>query len=321
MALLRVLKPGLSTTIQDQGRRGCLELGIPTGGAADMYSHLLANAVLGNEPSAATLEMMLLGATFEALRQAEIAVAGADMGLQINGEDASMGRGLRVQEGDVISFGKARVGCFGYLAVKGGLDGTVALGSRSTYVPGRLGGHFGRALKKSDVLNQLEVGDRSSSRDAPRDVVAWPWQHEVVRFVRGPQPEYFSPSGYRTFTTESYTVSPRSNRMAYRLVGPTPEVVPIPRTSDTGSGPTDIIEDGNAVGAIQIAGGTEPICMGRDCPSTGAYAKIGCVITPDVSRMFQMQPGDTFRFQEVSLTEAFDISREVSSLMRRFGKS
>jgi antagonist of KipI len=318
--LLKVLKPGLSTTVQDQGRRGCLEFGIPAGGAADMYSYRLVNAVLGNEASAAALELMLLGGTFEVLKPAEIAVAGADMRLQINGEDAGMGRRLHVKKGDVISLGKARAGCFGYLAVAGGFDGTVALGSRSTYVPGRLGGHFGRAVQKDDVLSQLEEANGATSSDAPVDVVAWPWQHEVVRFVRGPQAEYFSESGYRTFTTESYTISPRSNRMAYRLTGQSPELESIPRTSDTGSGPTDIIEDGNAVGAIQIAGGTEPICMGRDCPSTGAYAKIGCVITPDVSRMFQMQPGDTFRFQEVSLSEAFDVSRAMSAVVRGFGE-
>jgi biotin-dependent carboxylase-like uncharacterized protein len=317
--VLRVLKPGLSTTIQDLGRRGCLELGIPAGGAADAYSHLLANAVVGNEPTAATLEMMLLGASFAMLRETVIAVSGADMLFEVNEEEAVMGRAITVREGDRVSFGKARAGCFGYLAVAGGIDGTVAIGSRSTYVPGRLGGHFGRALKKGDVLKQLEDGGRADAGEAPRDLVTWPWQHNVIRFVRGPQADYFSEPGYSTFTTEPYVVSPRSNRMAYRLAGPVPELVPILRTADTGSGPTDIIEDGNAVGAIQLAGGTEPICMGRDCPTTGAYAKIGCVITPDVSRMFQMQPGDSFRFQEVSVPEAYDISRELSAVVQGFG--
>jgi len=317
--VLRVLKPGLSTTIQDLGRRGCLELGIPTGGAADAYSHLLANAVLGNEPSAATLEMMLLGATFEVLRPTTIAVAGADMLFHTNGQEVAMGHAAPVREGDIITFGKAHMGCFGYLAVVGGFEGTIAIGSRSTYVPGRLGGHFGRTLKQGDVLRAFDGGDRGSRGDAPRHLVAWPWQHDVIRFVRGPQAEYFTEAGYATFTTQPYVVSPRSNRMAYRLEGPVPDIVPIPRTSDTGSGPTDIIEDGNAVGAIQLAGGTEPICMGRDCPSTGAYAKIGCVITPDVARMFQMQPGDTFGFQEVGVSEAVEISREMSAVIQGFG--
>ena len=109
--------------------------------------------------------------------------------------------------------------------------------------------------------------------------------------------------------------------MAYRLTGPALEVVSTPRTMDTGSGPTDIIEDGNAVGAIQIAGGVEPICMGRDCPTSGAYAKIGCMITPDVSRMSQMQPGDTFQFEEVSVDEAYDISAQVTAAIEAFGQT
>jgi antagonist of KipI len=263
--------------------------------------------------------MMLLGATFVMLREATIAVAGADMLFHVNGAQAAIGRTVAVRVGDMISFGKARAGCFAYFAVAGGFDGTVALGSRSTYVPGRLGGHFGRALKKGDVLKQLDDGPRTKPVEAPRDLVTWPWRHEMIRFVRGPQAEFFSEAGYSTFTTEQYAVSPRSNRMAYRLVGSVPEVVPIPRTADTGSGPTDIIEDGNAVGAIQIAGGTEPICMGQDCPSTGAYAKIGCVITPDLPRMFQMQPGDLLRFEEVSVAEAYDASRQMSAVLQTFG--
>ena len=320
MAAFKVLSPGLSTTIQDLGRERCLDLGIPVGGAADVFSHRIANAVLANEPSAATLEMMLIGPRLEALEEADIAVAGADMHFQINGAEAAMGHALQLKTGDVISFGKARRGCFGYLAVRGGFAGAQVLGSRSTYVAGRLGGHFGRALHGRDRLASLAVSS-VDSWTADDELLSWPLQHERLRFVRGPQPEYFTEAAYRTFVSEPYTVSPRSNRMAYRLTGPALEVVSTPRTMDTGSGPTDIIEDGNAVGAIQIAGGIEPICMGRDCPTSGAYAKIGCIITPDVSRMSQMQPGDTFQFEEVSVDEAYDISAQVTAAIEAFGQT
>ena len=107
--------------------------------------------------------------------------------------------------------------------------------------------------------------------------------------------------------------------MAYRFVGPAPELAALPRTPDTGSGPTDIIEDGNAPGSIQVAGGTEPICMGRDCPSTGAYAKIGCVITPDVSRMAQLQPGDQVSFKEISVEEAHAEAGRFRAALAAFG--
>ena len=318
MAHLRVLKPGLSTTIQDLGRQGSLQMGIPTGGAADQYSHRLANAIAGNDASAATLEMMLLGASFEVIEECEVAVAGADMVFQVNGVARDSGRAIDVATGDVLTFSKARRGCFGYLAVRGGFDGAVALGSRSTYVAGRLGGHFGRALTKDDALDALDGGE-GPGWAAGEELLGWPLRHEPLRFVRGPQPEYFTDAAYRAFTHDPHTVSPRSNRVAHRLTGPALELEPIPRTGDTGSGPTDIVEDGNAVGAIQIAGGVEPICMGRDCPTTGAYAKIGCIITPDVSRLAQMQPGDSFRFEEVSVDEAYEISREVSRVMEAFG--
>lgn len=317
--VLRVLNPGLSTTIQDLGRRSCLEFGIPLGGAADMYSHRLANAVVGNGPSAATLEMMLLGGRFEVMAPLVVAVAGAEMGFQLNGEEAPAGCPIEVAEGDVLSFAKARRGCFGYLAAAGGFRGAVAFGSRSTYVAGRLGGHFGRALHRGDVVHA--AGDHAGAGfNAGQNLLEWPLRQARLRFVRGPQPEYFTEAAYAAFTREPFTVSPRSNRVAYRLTGPAPEIVPLPRTADTGSGPTDIIEDGNAVGAIQVAGGVEPICMGRDCPSSGAYAKIGCIITPDVSRMAQMQPGDSFIFEEVSVEVACVAAREAETTVRAFAQ-
>lgn len=321
MDLVKVLSPGLSTTIQDLGRKSCLELGIPTGGAVDQYSHRLANAILGNDPSAATLEMMLLGAKFEVLHPTVLAVAGADMSFQLNGQPAPMGTAVHVDAHDVLTFGKAKRGCFGYMATSGGFEGSVVLGSRSTYVAGRLGGHFGRALQRGDRLGGIEGGATLPSWTASYELLVWPLQHDRLRFVRGPQAEYFTAGAYRVFTTELFTVSPRSNRIAYRLTGPAPEVALVPRTSDTGSGLTDIIQDGNAIGAIQIAGGVEPICMNRDCPSSGAYAKIGCVITPDVSRMSQMQPGDSFTFEEVGVEEAHAISKEINRVMGGFGGS
>ncbi len=317
---LRVLKPGLSTTVQDLGRSGSLKMGIPSGGAADQFSHRLANATVGNEPSAATLEMMLLGAAFEVLEAGEVAVVGADMQFQLDGHDAVMGSPIAVEPGNTLSFAKARRGCFGYIACRGGFDGTMVLGSRSTYVAGRLGGHFGRALRRDDVLDTLPPG-ADPGCVAGVDLVGWPLRREALRIVRGPQAEYFTAAAYRTLAGQPHTVSPRSNRMAHRLISPPLELAPVPRTADTGSGPTDMIEDGNAVGVIQVAGGTEPICMGRDCPTSGAYAKIACIITPDVDRLAQMQPGDTIRFREVEVAEAHEIAREHAGLIRSFGRA
>src|SRR5262249_13734913 len=134
-----------------------------------------------------------------------------------------------------------------------------------------------------------------------------------LRFTRGPQHEYFDDAAYAAFTAETCRVSPRSNRVGYRIDGPPPAALPVPRTKDPGSGPTDIVEEGNPVGAIQIAGGKEIICLGRDCGTSGAYAKIGCLIGVDVSRMAQLAPGSRFRFAEVSPSQARSIRAEYNA--------
>ncbi len=280
--------------------------------------HRLANAMVGNQAGAATLEMMLIGASFEVLQTTTIAWTGPVTPVRVNGAEAPTGKPLQVSPGDTVSFGKAAVGCFGYVAFAGGLDGVTALGSRSTYIPGRLGGHFGRALRSGDVLKTVEAPHDAVPWSPPDRFVEWPRHSQVLRFVRGPQSEYFTERGYRTFTSEPYEVSPRSNRIAYRLRGPAPAEKE--RTADTGSGATDIVEDGNLVGAIQMAGGVEPICMGRDCPSTGAYAKIGCLISVDVCRLAQLQPGDVARFEEVSVEEAHRVAKDVRRMVAQFGR-
>jgi antagonist of KipI len=321
MDTLLVRSPGLSTTIQDLGRHAGLDLGIPRGGAADLYSHRLANAIVGNPPEAATLEAMLIGPLIEVLRPTRIAVTGAAMALEVNGEIVNRWRPIELLAGDTVRLGKAASGCFCYLAVGGGVDGLMALGSRSTYLPGRLGGYFGRALRAGDLIRSVDANTIYDAWEPPQGAGLWPLDSAHLRFIRGPQAEYFSELGYATFSSASYEVTPRSNRIAYRLAGPAPEVVAHPRTADTGSGPTDIVEDANVPGAIQIAGGIEPICMGRDCPTTGAYAKIGCVIGPDLCRLAQHQPGDSVRFREVTIDEAYGVSAEVLATMTAFGSS
>jgi len=318
-SVLRVTKPGLFSTLQDLGRHHCADLGIPPGGAMDLYSHRLANAVVGNPPAAPTLEMTLLGGQFEVLAPCILAVAGADMRAERNGTPIRRGVPESFAPGDTLAFRAAKDGCVAYLAIAGGFRGQEVLGSQSTYALGRLGGHFGRALRAGDVLLRGDARAASPGWEASDEELVWPLTPTPIRFVRGPQAHYFTDRGYATFTGSGYRVSSRSNRLAYRLMGPAPEVAAIPRTADTGSGPTDIIEDGNAVGAIQIAGGSEPICMGRDCPTTGAYAKIGCLVSTDVSRLFQRRPGDVIHFAEVTFDEAVRIAQEARDLMNELG--
>jgi allophanate hydrolase subunit 2 len=235
-----------------------------------------------------------------------------------NGKSVPLAVPVALKRGDVLNTSLARRGCFGYLGIAGGgIAGDRIFDSVSTYVDGELGGLGGRILRSGDVLV------RDLERDSGRPMLeAWA-EHahlcappERLRFTRGPQEEYFGDAGYETFTTQPYRVSSQSNRVGYRIVGACPAVLPVRRTRDTGSGPTDIIEEGNPIGGIQIAGGQEVICLGRDCGTSGAYAKIGCLIGVDVSRIAQLAPGNQFYFDEVDVWQARSIRAEYQAVLR-----
>jgi antagonist of KipI len=186
----------------------------------------------------------------------------------------------------------------------------------STYLDGQLGGLHGRTLRAGDVLSQ------DDSQDHHECLKAATGQHQhlctpptALRFTRGPQQEYFGEAGYRAFISQEYRVSPRSNRVGYRIAGSCPPMLAVPRTKDTGAGPSDIIEEGNPVGGIQVAGGQEIICLGRDCGTSGAYAKIGCLISTDVSRLAQLAPGRHLRFTEVTVAQARQIRADYEAVL------
>ena len=317
MDVMLVLAPGLSSTLQDHGRRSGLDAGIPPGGAADEYAYRLNCLLLGNPSGAAVIEHVLKGGRYEALAPVTVALTGADMAPTVNGTNIPLATPITLKRGDLLETRVARRGCFGYLGVAGGgLAGTRIFGSASTYLDGQLGGLDGRTLKAGDVLG-LDAGQPTlaSMMEAPGEHNYLCTPPTQLRFTRGPQHEYFDDAAYTAFTTEPYKVSPRSNRVGYRIDGTCPAVLPVPRTNDTGSGPTDIIEEGNPVGGIQIAGGKEIICLGRDCGTSGAYAKIGCLIGVNVSRLAQLAPGSRFRFTEVSPGQARSVRAEYSAVL------
>jgi antagonist of KipI len=332
--VMRVLAPGLMTTVQDSGRRAGLESGIPPGGAADAYAYRLNCVVLGNRAGAAVVEQALKGGSYQAMTTVTAALTGADMAATVNGRQVPLATAVTLRPGDVLETRVARAGCFGYLGVAGGFGADRVFGSASTYLDGGLGGLGGRTLRSGDVLALAGDGERAgpptrpADGGAPRpaeaepDQVAHPAENEwlcrppgVLRFTRGPQQEYFGSAAYATFTAETYRVSPRSNRVGFRILGRCPAALLLPRTRDTGSGSTDIVEEGNPVGGIQIAGGQEIICLGRDCGTSGAYAKIGCLIGVDVSRMAQLAPGSRFRFAEVTADQARSIRAEYEAVL------
>jgi len=283
------------TTIQDQGRIGYRAFGMPVSGVMDRYAATMANILAGNEPDAAVLEMTLLGGTFRFPNEAYLAVCGADMQGTLNGRKIKNWSAFYVPANSELAFDYATSGCRTYIAFYGGIAAARVLGSSSTYTRACIGGLEGRALQCDDVI---EIGKGDAM---PFDLRELSYHHlpkytnELrVRVIPGPQDDLFTAEGLRTFFNSSFTVSARNDRMGILLEGPTVQHV---------TGP-DIISDALCAGAIQVPGDGHPIIMMADCQTTGGYAKIGFVISPDLSRLAQAKAGDTITFVECSDAEA-----------------
>jgi antagonist of KipI len=308
--MLEVLDGGWLTTIQDLGRPGYERYGIPVSGAMDFFALRVANGLVGNPPSAAGLEITLVGPVLAATAPCLVAVTGADLTFQVDGREMPMWMSVFVRRGSVISFGGRRRGCRAYLAVAGGIEVPPVLGSRSTYLPGRFGGWEGRALRAGDRLPIGPVSghlpERAGRRFPPHRLPAYS-DCPTVRAVPGPQDDHFPPEGLETFFGAEYRVSPTSDRMGYRLEGP-----PVARRR------AEIISDGVPPGAVQVPPDGQPIVMMADHQTTGGYPKIATVITADRPLLAQCVPGESrIRFAAVDIAEAQRRYRETMEMLER----
>jgi antagonist of KipI len=302
MNLFEILDGGLLTTVQDTGRRGYQRYGVPAAGAMDLVALRAANRLVGNPDDCAALEMTLVGPRLRVLAPATLALTGGDLGALLDGAPAPRWESFDVAAGSTLAFAGLRDGVRGYLAAAGGLDVPIVLGSRSTYLRSRLGGLDGRALKAGDLLGV--TGDRpvveATRRRVAEDERPFYGHAHRLRVVLGPQDEAFTPAGVRTFLSSTYTVTPQSDRMGYRLSGPAIEHV---------AGP-DIVSDGSPPGAVQVAGDGMPIVLLADRGTAGGYTKIATVTSSDLPRLAQAAPGDTVRFEAVSVAEAITVLAE-----------
>lgn len=305
---LSVGSPGMFTTVQDLGRYGCRSRGVPVAGAMDGPALRLGNILLGNDEGAAALEITVLGPVLR-VEEGEgcVVVTGADAGVTRNGAALDTWRVHRVAAGDTLAFAAPASGARAYLCVSGGFDVPLVMGSRSTYVRGRFGGHEGRALRAGDVLRTgapdvlwadseglaLPVGLRPV-RDASAP----------LRVVMGPQDDAFTPGGIETFLSSEYTVSASADRMGYRLEGPSVEHCE----------GADIVSDAVALGSVQVPGHGQPIVMLADRQTTGGYTKIATVCAVDVPVLAQRLPGQGVRFARVSVPEALRLLRDEARL-------
>lgn len=312
MEVFAVRQPGPMTTVQDLGRCGFLDRGVPVSGALDAFSCRVANLLVGNEEGAAVLEITMLGPALEVLAETDIALTGAEMGMTINRTSAPGWRTIGVKPGDIIRIPLAKAGCRAYLAVTGGIAVPSLMGSRSTFVRAKIGGLQGRGLIKGDIL-QRGAGGRLLKH--PRKLPgAWIPQYPseiALRALPGPQDDFFR-KGSAVFFGASYEVATESDRMGCRLRGPAVE-------RDAGM-PQSIITEPTMPGNVQIPADGRPIILLVE-QTTGGYAKIATVISSDIPKLAQAVPGNIVRFERVALKEAHRLYRQQQELLGRIRAS
>jgi antagonist of KipI len=306
--IFNVIKPGLQTTVQDLGRYGFREYGVSPSGAMDDYSLQMGNLLVGNELGEAALEAPFIGPVLLALHDVSIAICGGNQSPKINGREIPLWKSLVIKKGQILSFGELKDGARTYISVAGGIDVPFILNSKSTFLTGRFGGFEGRALKEGDTLYGSPFIGRI--RQLHANLIPRYMNPLTVRVIAGPHIDRFSLLGFKTFLTEEYIISPKSNRMGYQLTGPKIEH----------SGTADIISDTIPLGGIQVPASGQPIILMAEHQTTGGYSRIGSVISTDIPLLAQAQPGTKVRFKEISLQIAQnllnDSKRRLKSLYR-----
>ena len=323
---VRVLRPGLLTTLQDLGRFGMQHLGIVPCGAMDPVAHRIANALVGNPATTATLECTVLGPQLVFGRDSLVAFYGAKFEARVGGNAFPCNRPVLVRAGTVLATGAATRGARAYLAIAGGFRVPEVLGSLSTYIPAGFGGLMGRALKAGDTIPGADdLGELSASRF---EMIARRGSREVsgMRTVRWMAPELTLPRGegfaVRTmegrhhgqfdaasrdaFFGESWRVSPDSNRMGYRLQGPQLTRVKA----------VEILSEPTCLGTVQVPNDGTPIALMADHQTTGGYPKIAEIAGADIPSLAQLAPGGSVRFMKCTLEEA-EVARRAAQARQR----
>lgn len=310
MSLL-VTKPGLLTLVQDTGRWGYQRFGIVVVGAVDVFAARVANLVVGNEDQAAVIEMTLLGPEFRAEADVLVALCGSGFELRVNGVAVPHDRPVAVAAGESLALVANAKGARAWLAVAGGIDVPLVLGSRSTYVRGRFGGLEGRPLVTGD---QIKLGAATpwaaqlwQQLRAGRSIFpTWSVRPETlgriaggvrVRAIRGPEWEHFSEESRQTFFGAAYAVTKDVDRMGMRLQGP-----PLALTT-----PREEISSAVNVGIVQVPTSGQPIVLLAGRQTVGGYPRIAAVATVDLGKLAQMKPGDQVCFEEIGIVQAHEL--------------
>jgi biotin-dependent carboxylase-like uncharacterized protein len=314
---LKVVAPGLHTSVQDLGRFGYRSAGVPVSGALDRIALMLANALVGNPANTPALEILVQGPVLEVVAPAvRVALVGGSGGLIVEGEHrrtVASGQSLRLIQGDRLRMAPLGTTSCAYLAVEGGFDVAPALGSASTYARGGFGGFCGRVLRAGDVLPVRQTAAELGGELA----LAKPFEDatdQTIRVVLGPQLDFFTQDAVRIFLSARFTVSSRADRMGYRLDGP----------QLAHAKGYNIVSDAIATGSIQVPGSGQPIVLLVDSQTTGGYPKIATVISADLPVIGRRGPGAAVQFAAVTPEEAEDLRRtqekQIAQSIRDFRK-
>jgi antagonist of KipI len=310
-----VVRAGFLTSVQDLGRTGYRQFGVSLGGALDAFALRVANLLVGNEESVAGLEITLGGLQLRFADQRIVAWCGGEFDVRVGSTSVPAGHAALINAGEELKFNHPKTGCRCWLAISGGIDAPTVLGSRSTDLRASFGGFEGRAVRDGDELplgnfrrSQTAAAGRISSWSAPE-----PWSqtasaNPILQVVRGPDWDRFGASTLQRFTSESFAVSPDSDRMGVRFDGPE-----LQRSDDV-----DLISEAASPGTIQVPPSGRPILLLGDCQTIGGYPKIAHVITFDLPVAAQLRAGDHVRFSEVSLTDAHRLLLQREREFERF---
>lgn len=315
---IKVLKPGLATTVQDLGRPGYYHIGIPLSGGMDRHALAAANLLVGNEEGAAVLEAVFMGPELEFTEDALVAITGAELPPKLDGEPRETWTSFKVKRGQKLTFDFLKQGARGYIAIAGGIDVPLVLGSRSTYALGALGGFKGRKLEAGD---ELPVGKASvpvrDGRTVAKDLRGLPAAMPTeLRVMPGLYWHRITETAGVGFFGDTWKVAPEADRIGYRFKGGKPlEFVPREPPFGAGSDPSNITDACYPYGSIQVPGGTEPIVLHRDAVSGGGYFMVGTVIAADMDMIGQLQPNTPVKFVKVGMDEALAARKSRAELL------
>lgn len=319
---IQIIQPGLFASVQDLGRYGAQKYGISVSGAMDTLALRIANILVGNPENEATIEVTMYGAKFSFKNDHLIAITGGFLHPVIDGNSAPMWRPILVRKGETLSFQALQSGCRAYIAFAGGLNIPKVMGSKSTYQKAKIGGYQGRALQKGDVITCGEISNTMAKTfmnylKKTNRPFEWSVQYyhfyqfkksQLIRVLKGSEYDRFTEKSKRTFVNETFTLTPKSDRLGQHFEGKKLQL----------KEQFELLSEGVTYGTIQVPASGKPIILMADRQTTGGYPKIAQVITVDLPKLAQLQPGNTVQFQFVSMSEAqqllFEREKDIEKL-------